>query len=195
VFWNVSEPKEKNYVVHGGTNFGYSADNINMDKELDVLALNGHQAVPTSRSPIDASYDYSAPIGEAAQFHNFYAPARQAAFADTTWLVQDRIIVGPSFVKEDGTIEFPSEGGKATVYAATGKSVVEANEIEVEPLPKLTNWFWRDATAEKSINYPEDKWLESHGPQRCNGMTVSRITMAGIGRSYGPPRPRRSTCK
>ncbi len=327
------------YVVHGGTSFGYAADNINRDKELDVLALNGHQATPTSRSPIDPSYDFSAPIGEAGQLRNFYGPARQAAYfaqtfasliatssyqadlakatspgarvtprkspngivvfvdhfapagkpepnptsdivtkvavtgkgefprggnlvihphgirtllfdlpwtaatkfesistnillrhqigdkelwvcygdpgeygevtltrskagaetnygftypddgsvkevnldsgdgknvqllvmntalANTTWLVQDRIVVGASFVKEDGTIEFPSEGGKATVYAATGKSVVEANRIEVEPLPKLTNWVWRDATTEKSMNYPDDKWLESQGPQ------------------------------
>ena len=327
------------YVVHGGTSFGYAADNINRDKELDVLALNGHQATPTSRSPIDPSYDYSAPIGEAGQLRNFYGPARQAAYfaqtfasliatssyqedlakatspgvrvtprkspngivvfvdnfaeggktestptadvltkvevtgkgvfprggnlvihphgirtllfdlpwtpttqfesvstnilfrhqigdkelwvcygdpgeygevtlirskpgaetkygftypndstvqeinldsddgkkiqllvmntalADTSWLVGDRIIVGAAFVKEDGTIEFPTEGGKATVYAATGKSVVEAKKTEVEPLPQLANWVWRDATAEKSNNYPDDKWLKSQGPQ------------------------------
>ncbi len=327
------------YVVHGGTNFGYSADVINLDPDLDVLALNGHRATATSRAPLDASYDYTAPIGEAGQFHNFYGPARQAAYfaqtfasliatssyqadlakgtspgvrvtprqspngtvvfvdaftqggkmgidpttddttkvavsgmgefprggnlvihphsirtllfnlpwtpatkiesvstnillrhqigskelwvcygevneygevtlnrtkpgaqtkygftypsdagvkeidldsgdgkiiellvmntaqANQTWLVSDRIIVGASFVREDGTIEFPPEGGQATVYASTGKSTVVANKIEVEPLPKLTDWAWREATAEKAVNYPDDKWLEAQGPQ------------------------------
>ena len=46
------------YMAHGGTNFGYSGDG--------------------SRPGV--SYDYSAPIGEAGQLHNFYFPARRAAY-------------------------------------------------------------------------------------------------------------------
>ena len=45
------------YMAHGGTNFGYSGDG--------------------SRPGV--SYDYSAPVGEAGQLHNFYFPARRAA--------------------------------------------------------------------------------------------------------------------
>ena len=44
------------YVVHGGTNLGYSGNDS-----------------------MDATYDYSAPIGEAGQLRNVYYPARRAA--------------------------------------------------------------------------------------------------------------------
>jgi beta-galactosidase len=44
------------YMIHGGSNFGYSGNST------------------------DATYDYSAPIGESGQFHNFYFPARRAAW-------------------------------------------------------------------------------------------------------------------
>ena len=46
------------YMAHGGTNFGYSG----------------------SGEPPGVSYDYSAPVGEAGQLHNFYFPARRAAY-------------------------------------------------------------------------------------------------------------------
>ena len=46
------------YMAHGGTNFGYSG----------------------SGEPPGVSYDYSAPVGEAGQFHNLYFPARRAAY-------------------------------------------------------------------------------------------------------------------
>ena len=44
------------YMVHGGTDFGYSGDSFM------------------------ASYDYSSPIGETGQFHNFYNYAKRAAW-------------------------------------------------------------------------------------------------------------------
>ena len=43
------------YMVHGGTNFGYSGFSL------------------------DTTYDYSAPIGETGRFNKFYQPARRAA--------------------------------------------------------------------------------------------------------------------
>ena len=44
------------YMVHGGTNFGYSGDTY------------------------QTTYDYSSPIGETGHFNNFYFPARRAAW-------------------------------------------------------------------------------------------------------------------
>ncbi len=66
------------YVVHGGSNFGYSGDS-------DM-----------------ASYDYSAPIGEAGQFHNLYFPARRAAnFARTMNDLLTSSHNDPSLAKSD----------------------------------------------------------------------------------------------
>ena len=66
------------YMVHGGSNFGYSGNSF------------------------DPSYDYSAPIGEEGQFHNFYFPAKRAAlfarsFSDLLTGSHD----DPNFAKSD----------------------------------------------------------------------------------------------
>ena len=62
-----------------------------------------------------------------------------------TWLAHDKIFIGPSFVLEDGRLEFPPEGGKATVYGASGKSELTQAAATVPDPPALANWSWHDA--------------------------------------------------
>lgn len=65
------------YVVHGGTNLGYSGNDS-----------------------MDATYDYSAPIGEAGQLRNLYYPARRAAlFAQSFSSVLTTSKNAPDFAK------------------------------------------------------------------------------------------------
>ena len=83
-----------------------------------------------------------------------------------TWLAHDKVYVGPSFVLEDGRMEFPPEGGKATVYAAAGKSeVTQAAATVIPDPPALANWSWRDAAPERAAGVNTAKWLSSTGPQ------------------------------
>ena len=82
-----------------------------------------------------------------------------------TWLAHDKIYVGPSFVLEDGSLEFPPEGGKATIYAASGKSEVTQAAATVPDLPALANWSWRDAAPERGADVDTAKWISSVGPQ------------------------------
>ncbi len=81
-----------------------------------------------------------------------------------TWLTQGKIIIGPSFVREDGQMEFPPEGGKATIYAASGKSEVAQAAAKVPDLPALGSWTWRDAAPERDAKLKTDTWLSSTGP-------------------------------
>jgi beta-galactosidase len=81
------------------------------------------------------------------------------------WLAHDKLYVGPSFVLEDGSLEFPPTGGKATIYSATGKSEVTQAPVTVPDLPALGPWTWRDAAPERDPAYPTTGWLSSNGPQ------------------------------
>ncbi len=69
------------YVVHGGTNFGYSGFSH------------------------DTTYDYAAPISEAGGFNNFYAPAKRAAYFAQSF---SDLLTGshndPNFAKGDGDV-------------------------------------------------------------------------------------------
>jgi beta-galactosidase len=82
-----------------------------------------------------------------------------------TWLAHDKIYVGPSFVLEDGSMEFPPEGGKATIYAASGKSEATEPAATIPDLPTLANWSWRDAAPERASDVDTSKWISSLGPQ------------------------------
>ena len=82
-----------------------------------------------------------------------------------TWFEQDKIYIGPSFVREDGSLEFPPEGGVATVYSASGKSTVTQNAMTPPTLPVLADWTWRDASAEKEPDFNTKGWSQSTGPQ------------------------------
>ena len=82
-----------------------------------------------------------------------------------TWLAHDKIYIGPSFVTEDGSLEFPTEGGKATIYSANGKSEVSSASTTAPPVPRLPSWTWRDAAPERSPDFDTTGWLQSKGPQ------------------------------
>ena len=82
-----------------------------------------------------------------------------------TWFAHDRLYVGPSFVLADGSVEFPPEGGRATVYAADGESPLAQAAVASPVLPALAPWSWRDAAGERAGGSGEAGWLPSEGPQ------------------------------
>ena len=86
------------------------------------------------------------------------------ALTARTWLAHDKIYVGPSFVQENGGIEFPSTGGTATIYAADGKSEVTQAAATAPEMPALGAWTWRDAAPERSGDAGES-WSQTTGPQ------------------------------
>ena len=82
-----------------------------------------------------------------------------------TWLANGVLSIGPSFVREDGALEFLPEGGTATIYSAAGKKVVTAPAVTAPAMPALAAWTWRDAAPERSGTYPVSGWSQSKGPQ------------------------------
>ena len=89
------------------------------------------------------------------------------SFTDKTWLVNDAIYFGPSFVLENGSMEFPeASGGKATLYTENGKSEVSQPPATESELPVLANWSWRDAASERTGNFKSPGWVQSQGPQQ-----------------------------
>ena len=87
------------------------------------------------------------------------------ALADRTWWVKDKLILGANFVHEDGSVEMPMEGGKWTVYQASGRVEMSCVKAESPALPELANWQWRDAAREKSPDYDDSKWIPSQDPR------------------------------
>ena len=96
---------------------------------------------------------------------------RQAKFlimnkarTEKVWLAHDKIYIGPSFVQEDGSVEFPAGGGKATVISAAGQSEISQPAVTAPAVPALATWSWRDAATERSGDI-DKTWLQSQGPQ------------------------------
>ena len=87
------------------------------------------------------------------------------ALADRTWFVKGRLVIGAAFVREDGSAELPTEGGKFLVYDATGKHTQSAGPVATAELPVLSGWQWRDAAQERQPNYNDSRWLSSIGAQ------------------------------
>ena len=87
------------------------------------------------------------------------------SLADRTWLADGKLVVGASFIREDGSPLVSTEGGKVTVYSAAGRSESVTGKLDSNPLPALTRWEWRDAASERNADYPDSKWLSSSGPQ------------------------------
>ena len=81
------------------------------------------------------------------------------------WLAHDKLYLGPSFVLEDGSMEFPTDGGTATIYSASGKSVVTQPAVKLPDLPALAAWTSRDGAPEAKPEFDSSKWLTSTGPQ------------------------------
>lgn len=129
------------YVVHGGSNFGYSGDTR------------------------EVSYDYSASIGEAGQFHNLYAPARRAAmFAQAFSGLLTASTNGPSFAKA-------TVGGRVTTRTSPYGSIVFADNF-LTPADK-------NKAAKHIAPTAEAYQVEKSDPGRV--AIVTRLQVAGRG--------------
>jgi beta-galactosidase len=82
-----------------------------------------------------------------------------------TWLAHDKLYIGPSFVLENGNMEFPLTGGNTTIYSDSGESQVTQAPTTVSDLPTLANWTWRDGALERSPDFTTAGWLTSQSPQ------------------------------
>ena len=87
------------------------------------------------------------------------------ALADRTWSVKDKLVVGASFVRENGAVEMPEQGGQCTIYAASGKSKLSFPRVQTPALPQLAGWQWRDVALERKPEYDDSKWSSSCGPR------------------------------
>ncbi len=120
-----------------------------------------------------SQFDFTYPRGDAVSEikldsgdgHDAVLLVMNTETTNRTWLAHDKIYVGPSFVLENGSLEFPPEGGKATIYAASGKSEMTQPPVTIPDLPALANWSWRDAAPERGAEVDTAKWLSSAGPQ------------------------------
>ncbi len=120
-----------------------------------------------------SNFDFTYPAGDAVSEIKLDSPDGSKAVllvmnterTNRTWLAHDKIYVGPSFVFEDGRMEFPPEGGKATIYAAAGKSEMTQAATTIPDPPALANWSWRDAAPERGADIDTTKWIPSSGPR------------------------------
>lgn len=85
--------------------------------------------------------------------------------ADRTWITEKGIFVGPAFVNEDLSMEFPMSGGKAKVYTASGMKEFSRPMAPAPALPKLTGWRSRDAFAEAAPGFDDSRWSASSSPK------------------------------
>ncbi len=120
-----------------------------------------------------SQFDFTYPAGDAVSEikldsgdgHHAALLVMNTETTNRTWLAHDKIYVGPSFVLEDGSLEFPPEGGKATIYAASGKSEMTQAATIVPDIPALANWSWRDAAPERGADFDTADWISSVSPR------------------------------
>ncbi|MGA3171504.1 MAG: beta-galactosidase [Chthoniobacteraceae bacterium] len=123
--------------------------------------------------PPSAQVDFTYPADDSVKEVDFNSgDGRHAKFlvmntglTNKTWLAHGKLYVGPSFVLEDSGMEFPPEGGTATIYSGGRKSEVSQPAISVPPLPQLPSWSWRDAAPERFPDFSTAGWAQSSGPQ------------------------------
>lgn len=84
--------------------------------------------------------------------------------ADRTWILPNGIFVGPAFVLENGSMDFPPSGGKARVYTARRVREVTVPGIQPPPLPALGSWTWRGAAPEAQPSFNDAAWPVSPDP-------------------------------
>ncbi|MBN1605536.1 MAG: beta-galactosidase [Polyangiaceae bacterium] len=85
--------------------------------------------------------------------------------ADRTWITDEALHVGATYVDDDLSIQVPMAGGKVTVYSAEGPSDVTIPAATAPQLPALGSWQWRDAAAEAQPDYDDSTWASSPEPQ------------------------------
>jgi beta-galactosidase len=138
----------------------------------DAGEVTLHLKVPVDPMP-QTKFDFTYPSGDtvseinlaSGDGHNAVLLVMNTQTTNRTWLANDKIYIGPSFVLEDGSLEFPPQGGKATIYAASGKSETTQAAATVPDLPVMANWSWRDAAPERGADVDTTKWISSIGPQ------------------------------
>ena len=101
---------------------------------------------------------------ESGEGHQALVLVMNTDMTKKTWLAGGKLYVGPSFVREDGAVEWPVEGGHGSVYGDAGKSEISSAPIVLPELPKLTNWLWRDAAPERVEQLDCSSWMKSDGP-------------------------------
>ena len=131
----------------------------------EIALKMGPQMTPT------ADFTYPAD-GSVKEQHFNFGDGHKAVFlvmstdtTKTTWFVNGKLIIGPSFVQQNGALEFPPEGGTATIYSAAGKSTVTSPAATTPDLPVLADWTWRDAAPERAPGFDTKGWGTSTGPQ------------------------------
>ena len=127
------------------------------------------KAPSTLAAQLDFTYPADASVKELALDSGDGRQARLLVMNTETsnlaWFAQDRLYTGASFVLADGRVEFPPEGGKATVYAAGGRSQITQPALAVPALPALAPWSCRDGATERAGGAAGAGWLPSVGPQ------------------------------
>jgi len=87
------------------------------------------------------------------------------ALADRTWPIKNRLLIGASFVREDGSAEIPLAGGKLITYDSQGRTEKSYPAAEAAKLPALTGWASRDAARERLPDFDDKAWSASRNPQ------------------------------
>jgi hypothetical protein len=87
------------------------------------------------------------------------------ALADRTWIVPGAVVVGPHFVRQDGVMEFPLEGGKAVIHSAAGRQTVHASAVRPPALPTLARWTQRSAAQEALPSFNDAAWPSAPEPR------------------------------
>ncbi len=123
----------------------------------------------TDTAPVSFTYPTDASVKEVDLDSGDGAKAKVLVMnidrTNQTWFAHAKIYIGPSFVLEDGSLEFPPEGDTATIYSASGETTVTQDAQAVPALPVLANWTWRDASKERAPDFKTTGWFESTGPQ------------------------------
>jgi beta-galactosidase len=118
------------------------------------------------------TYDFTYPKDDSVQEIMLDAADRHQALVlvmntDTTkktWLAGGKLYIGPSFVLEEGSIEWPVDGGHGIVYTESGKKEISSAPVNLTELPKLTHWLWRDAAPERADQLDCSSWMKSEEP-------------------------------
>lgn len=129
-----------------------------------TLTKNGH-----AEAPVDFTYPTDDSVKEidldSGDQHHAKVLVMNTATTATTWWAQGKIYIGPSFVEEDGSVEFPPEGGSATIYSESGKQSLTQPSVQVSDVPSLDGWLWRDAATERSNDIKNGEWQQTSGPK------------------------------
>jgi beta-galactosidase len=92
--------------------------------------------------------------------------------AARTWFSNQALILGPTYVTENLSAEFPAAGGTGTAYTATGKKTISAGATTVVAPAAFGNWKMKSAVDEAAAGYADTTWLSSTGdpkPMSANG--------------------------